>query len=62
MPIPRNRRVASEASPNAPVTTTSSSAAELIMVPVRTSPVRIASVVVAPAARASVIRESRNVS
>lgn len=62
MPMPRNRSVASEARPNAPVTTTSNSAAELIMVPVRTSPVRIASAVVAPAARASAIRDSRNVS
>lgn len=54
--------VASEDSPNAPVTTTSSSAAELIMVPVRTSPVRIAASVVSPAARASAILDSRNVS
>lgn len=54
--------VASGDSPNAPVTTTSSSAAELITVPVRTNPVRIASAVAWPAARASAIRDSRNVS
>lgn len=62
IPTPRNRIVANSDNPNAPVTTISSSAAELIMRPVRVSPARIASGVDAPFARASTIRDSRNVS